>query len=253
VEAQLVRLSTSVITRTERAAEILAHRAGPPSKLASIQVVANGRDENIFHPHDSDARAAVRRQLAIADSAPLLAYAGSIGPQYGMAEMKSLFQEVRRLRPDARLLVMTGNIDRAEAALHEEAPAALIMRVQPNEVPQYLAASDVGLAYRSPIFSMQAVAPIKLSEYLLCGLPVIGTPGIGETQKVVEAGLFMEERHGAEAAAHWLIDEVLPDRETYRQRARAVGKAQFSLARSIEDYASALEPFRAPARRREAN
>jgi glycosyltransferase involved in cell wall biosynthesis len=253
VEAQLVRLSTSVITRTRRAAEILAHRAGPPSRIASIQVVANGRDEKIFHPFDPGARAAVRRQLGIADSAPLLAYAGSIGPQYGMAEMKTLFQEVRRLRPDARLLVMTGNLDRAEAALQEEKPGALIMRVQPKEVPQYLAASDVGLAYRSPIFSMQAVAPIKLSEYLLCGLPVIGTPGIGETQKLVEAGLLMEERRGAEAAAHWLIDEVLADRETYRQRARSAGKAQFSLQRSIEDYARALEPFRALVRQREAD
>jgi glycosyltransferase involved in cell wall biosynthesis len=170
-----------------------------------------------------------------------------------MAEMKTLFQEVRRLRPDARLLVMTGNLDRAEAALQEEKPGALIMRVQPKEVPQYLAASDVGLAYRSPIFSMQAVAPIKLSEYLLCGLPVIGTPGIGETQKLVEAGLLMEERRGAEAAAHWLIDEVLADRETYRQRARSAGKAQFSLQRSIEDYARALEPFRALVRQREAD
>jgi glycosyltransferase involved in cell wall biosynthesis len=140
---------------------------------------------------------------------------------------------------------MTGNLDRAEAALQEESPAALIMRVPPDEVPQYLAASDVGLAYRSTNFAMQAVAPIKLSEYLLCGLPVIGTPGIGETQRVVEAGLLLEEKRGADAAAHWLVNEVLPDRETYRQRARAVGVAQFSLARSIRDYARALEPFRA--------
>jgi len=252
VEAQLVRLSTSIITRTQRAAEILTDRTGPPSKLSSFHVVANGRDDRIFHPYDPEARAALRRRLGIADAAPLLAYAGSIGPQYGMAEMKSLFQEVRRLRPDARFLVMTGNLDRAETALKDEAGAALIMRVPPHEVAQHLAAADVGLAFRSTSFSMQAVAPIKLSEYLLCGLPVIGTSGIGDTQAVVDEGLLFEGNLGAEDAALWIVNQVLPQREGYRQRARAVGRAQFSLNRSIRDYARALEPFRALVQQREA-
>jgi glycosyltransferase involved in cell wall biosynthesis len=245
VEAQLVRVSTSIITRTHRAAEILTHRAGPPSRFASFHVVANGRDESIFHPHDPEARAAVRRQLGVPELAPLLAYAGSLGPQYGVAEMKSLFHEVRRLRPDARLLVMTGNLDRAEAAFREEGELASIMRVPPAEVAKYLAAADVGLAYRSINFSMQGVAPIKLSEYLLCGLPVIGTAAIGNTQAVLEQGLLLDEGCGTKAAAQWLLSEVLSDRDVYRQKARAAGQAQFSLRRSIEDYARALAPFRA--------
>jgi glycosyltransferase involved in cell wall biosynthesis len=245
VEAQVVRLSTSIVTRTTRAAEILCHRAGPPTALRSFHVVSNGRDESLFHPFDPEARAATRRRLGIAEGAPLLVYAGSIGPQYGVVEMKALFREVLRLRPDSRLLVLTGNIDRASEAFGEEGEVATIMRVAPDEVSQFLAAGDVGMAYRSTHFSMQGVAPIKLSEYLLCGLPVIGTAAIGDTEAAVDEGLFLDEESGAQEAARWFVNDVMPRREDFRRKARAVGQHRFSLARSVEDYAKALEPFNA--------
>jgi glycosyltransferase involved in cell wall biosynthesis len=222
VEAQLVRLSTSIVTRTTRAAEILCHRAGPPTALRSFHVVSNGRDESLFHPFDPEARAATRRRLGIAEGAPLLVYAGSIGPQYGV-----------------------GNIDRASEAFGEEGEVATIMRVAPDEVSQFLAAGDVGMAYRSTHFSMQGVAPIKLSEYLLCGLPVIGTAAIGDTEAAVDEGLFLDEESGAQEAARWFVNDVMPRREDFRRKARAVGQHRFSLARSVEDYAKALEPFNA--------
>ena len=244
IEAQMVRVSTAILTRTQRAAEILHHRAGPPVSLASFHVVANGRDEGVFHPFEERARAETRRRLGVAEGSPLLAYAGSVGPQYRLESMKSLLGEVRRLRPDARLLLMTGSPELAAEAMADQSSAAIVIRAEPSEVPRYLAAADVGLAYRSTSFSMQAVAPVKLSEYLLCGLPVIGTGAIGDTSAVIGEGLFFDDEAGSAAAAGWLVDEVLPRREAYRARARAAGQAQFSLRRSVDDYARALARFR---------
>lgn len=243
LEAQMARVSRSVITRTEPSAEILYHRAGPPMKREDFHVVANARDEAVFHPYDAEARADVRRRLGIEPTCPLLVYAGSVGPQYRFEAMKALFGEVRRLRQDARLLVLTGSPERASQELYGGAPGALIMRVPPNEVPPLLAAADVGLAYRSTSFSMLGIAPVKLSEYLLCGLPVIGTAAIGDTKPVVEEGVLFDDQGGSEAAARWLLGEVMPRREVYRQKAREVGRAQFSLPRSIEDYSRALRTF----------
>jgi glycosyltransferase involved in cell wall biosynthesis len=91
---------------------------------------------------------------------------------------------------------------------------------------------------------MQGIAPVKLSEYLLCGLPVIGTAAIGDTTAVVEQGLFLDDSDGRAEAAKWLVEEIMPRRDSYRERARAAGQAQFSLARSVEDYVRALEPLR---------
>lgn len=247
VEAQAVRRAASVLVRTQRAAEILFHRAGPPVTMDHFHVVTNGRDERIFQPFDADTRERVRRRLNVASGSPLLVYAGSLGPQYGVDAMRSLFGEVRRLRADARFLVLTGNLDRAAVAFRDLSESVIIMRVPPDEVPGFLAAADVGLAYRSPIFSMQGVAPIKLSEYLLCGLPVIGTAAVGDTAAIVAQGLLLDDESGTPSAARWLVEEVLPDQDRYRERARAAGRAQFSLTRSVEDYDRALQPLRGEA------
>lgn len=244
VEAQTVRHSASVLVRTQRAAEILCHRAGPPVTMNRFHVVTNGRDERVFQPFDADTRATVRRRLNVPGAAPLLVYAGSLGPQYRVDAMRSLFAEVRRLSPDAHLLVLTGLLERAAEAFHGASDGVITMRVPPDEVPELLAAADVGLAYRSISFSMQGVAPIKLSEYLLCGLPVIGTAAVGDTSAIVDQQLFLDDASGTPSAARWLLDEVMPNRDGYRDRARAAGREQFSLARSVEDYDRALQPFR---------
>ena len=245
VEAQTVRHAASVLVRTRRAAEILFHRAGPPVTIDRFHVVTNGRDERVFQPFDPKTRATVRHELGVDGECPLLVYAGSMGPQYRPDIMASLFTEVRRRRPDARFLVLTGSPERAVDALRATSEGVIIMRVPPDEVPQYLAASDVGLAYRMTSFSMQGVAPVKLSEYLLCGLPVIGTAAVGDTKAVVEEGLFFDEQGGTSRAADWLVEQVLPRRGQFREQARAIGTAQFSLRRSVEDYGRAINALRA--------
>lgn len=244
VEAQTVRLSTSVITRTRPSADILYHRAGPPVSMDAFTVVTNGRDEAVFHPSDAQTRAAVRSELNIDEAAPLLVYAGSVGPQYRMDAVKALFLEVQRLRSDARLLIMTGSPERVQP-LFGELPGVVSMRAAPGEVPRYLAAADAGLAYRSTIYSMLGVAPVKVSEYLLCGLPVIGTAAIGEMSAINEEGLFFNDESGSASGAEWLVREVLPRRDEFRARTRAAGQSQFSLARSISDYERALRPLSA--------
>ena len=238
VEAQIIRHSRAVVTRSERSAEILFHRAGPPVSYEAFHVVTNGRDENLFHPRGADARHEVRRELGVANAAPLIVYAGSLGPQYGLEAMASLFEQVRHLRPDARLLVMTGSPERASAALRNA--GAIVIRTEPGQVPRYLAAADAGLAYRANNFSMQGVAPVKLSEYLLCGLPVIGTGAIGDTGTAIQEGVFFNDEGGSRTAARWFVDTVLPDRDIYRAKASAIGRKRFSLRRSIDDYARAL-------------
>jgi glycosyltransferase involved in cell wall biosynthesis len=117
------------------------------------------------------------------------------------------------------------------------------MEAAPGEVARYLAAADVGLAFRSTGFSMQAVAPVKVSEYLLCGLPVAGTASVGDTKTAVAEGLFFPDDAGVGAAAEWVVRDVMPHREDFRTRARAVGVRSFSLQRSIDDYYRAIEPL----------
>ncbi len=241
IEAQMVRKATAVIVRTAAAREILMARAGPPADADKYTIVTNGRDEVAFQPFDPDSRLAVRRELGIDPSAPLAVYAGSVGPQYRFDLIREFAEALAAHRPDARLLVLSGSPDLAKAELAGAALSPVSMRAAPERVGRYVAAADVGLAFRAQSFSMQGVAPVKLGEYLLCGVPTVGTAAIGDNEAALDAGIFFDDRRGLAEAARWVIDEILPNREDYRQRARAVGVELFSVDRSIRDYRAALE------------
>jgi glycosyltransferase involved in cell wall biosynthesis len=247
VEAQAVRQANSVIVRSRQAATILHARAGPPNAESQFHVVTNGRDDKLFTDGSVAGRSTVRHELGIDADAPVIVYAGSIGPQYRFDKLVDFVLAATALAPSARLLILSGSPDGARAALAEHsaqiAANAIVLAVSPDAVPRYLAACDLGIAYREPTFANRGVAPIKLSEYLLCGLPVLGTAAVGDTGDAVDAGVFLDEKSGAGEAAVWFTQSVMPQRDDMRVRARQVGVAGFSLASSIGDYRAALAPF----------
>jgi len=244
IEAQMVRKSTAILTRTAATRDVLMARAGPPADPAKYTVVTNGRDERIFHPFDDDGRRAVRAELGIAPDAPLLVYAGSLGGRYRTRRIGELALELRALRPDTRLLVLTGSPEVAQAELIDPLPGlaefTVVRRVPPDDVPRYLAGADVGTAFISESFSTKGIAPVKIGEYLLCGVPTVGTAAVGDNEAPVSAGVFFDDSRGLAEAARWIANEVLPNREAYRERARAAGVERFSLGRSVQDYRDAL-------------
>jgi glycosyltransferase involved in cell wall biosynthesis len=244
IEAQMVRRSTAILTRTEATREILMARAGPPADPSKYTIVTNGRDEKIFHPSDEQSRRAVRAELGIAADAPLLVYAGSLGGRYRTRRIGELALELRALRPDARLLVLSGSPEVAQRELIEPLPGladfTIVRRAPPEEVPRYLAAADAGTAFISASFSTLGISPVKTGEYLLCGVPIVGTLQVGDNALPLAAGVFFDDRRSDLEAARWIVEEVLPNRETYRERARAVGVERLSLGRSVRDYRDAL-------------
>lgn len=247
IEAQAVRRADVVLTRSEKAVAILQARAGAGTATGKFQVIRNGRDPSMFSAGDARSRAKTREQLGIGGAAPLLIYAGSLGPQYCLPQMLELFSYVHKRRPDSRLLILSGSPEALPPALDPYPhlkPAISTLTVDANAVPEYLACADLGLALRQASFSMQAVAPIKLGEYLLCGLPVVASDDIGDTSMLVDAqiGRLMKKMGDAELAdaADWFVDSVLVDRKAFRERCRAAGIANFSLSASVADYREAI-------------
>lgn len=245
VEAQVARRSAAVLTRTDQGRRIILARAGPALDPARVVVVANGRDPDVFKPFDSLARIETRRMLGIDPDAPLLVYIGSTGHKYDTPAIGALISELARRRPDARLLVLTGDPAKAAAELNLTGhPAVMnttqIRSVLPSEAARFLAAADVGTAFIRTSFSMQGASPIKVGEYLLCGTPVVGNAIIGNNAEAVAADVYRDEPTDMPAAAAWIENRVLADRDGMRHRARLVGLQSYSLARSVADYATAL-------------
>jgi len=240
IERRAVRGATSVLVRTREAADVLAQRASVDRER--FHVVTNGRDPSVFRPPSAEERRLARSELGFPPQAPVLVYSGSIGPQYRLDKVAEMITAVRQRSPEARLLVLTADpaeaIDVLERHLAETGEMITVLSVQPERVPFFLGAADAGLSFRSDAFSTRAIAPVKLGEYLLCGLPVIGSAGAAAT--VLDPDIFFPDTAPADAAADWLLGMVVPNREALSRRARQCGLEHFSLDASVREYAQAI-------------
>lgn len=250
VEALAVRRAVSVMTRSESACKTLLARAGAGTSPAKFFVVQNGRDPARYRIAGQAEREQVRAALGIPASAPLVVYAGSLGPKYCLVPMLRLFQAIRTRRPDAEFLLLTTAPEHFHAVTESGLKEAVrLLSVEPGEVPALLAASDVGLALIEPAYSMHAASAVKTAEYLLCGVPVFANHGIGDIEAVIDrdTGFLVRDVHAAQpprTAVDWFLEEVLPARDQFRIRCRQIGEQEFSLERAVASYARALAPLR---------
>jgi glycosyltransferase involved in cell wall biosynthesis len=93
------------------------------------------------------------------------------------------------VKPESHFIWLTGGSQALIDNLMSErgvAPDQYSVRtVAPTEVSAYLSAADAGIAFYKPTFSRQATSPVKVSEYLACGLPVIINAGVGDSDTFV--------------------------------------------------------------------
>lgn len=250
VEAEIVRRAERVLVRSRSAISILVARAGAGTPASKFHVVGNGRDPGVFKPSNDERRDRMRAALRLDPSTPLLVYVGSMGPKYLLPEMLRLFRFVRARRSDANFLVLSNDPSRVLSVVQKESDIAdgvHVMSAAPCEVPAYLECGDLGVALILQSYSMTAVAPIKWGEYLLSGVPVVTTHGIGDTVLISnDCGMVVEQVGDGhlERVADWFVQVVLGDRAGFRQRCRALGIERFSLTASIDSYRAALSHLR---------
>lgn len=239
-ETKMLKSADAVITRSQKSIDIhLAHIG--ESYRSKFSVVFNGRDRNVFayRPHLKEE---VRQELGLKDEL-LFVYAGSLGPQYCLTEMLQIFKAYAE-KCEAKFLILTGNTAFAEQNIPTELKAHIILKSVPAEkVSFYLNGSDLAFGLRKPTFSMQGVAPIKLGEYLLCGLPVIASKGIGDTEKILEN---FEECYLYDHSVGLLpqIEQIknFVEKAIFADRNKIAQKAQdyFSLEAAAESYIKAI-------------
>lgn len=240
-ETKMLKSADAVITRSQKAIDIHTAHIGE-SFRSKFSVVFNGRDKNLF-AYQQTIREKVRQELGLKDEF-LFVYAGSLGPQYCLNEMLEIFQAYAENHL-AKFLILTGNTAFAEQNIPTELREHVILKSVPAEkVSFYLNGGDVAFGLRKPTFSMQGVAPIKLGEYLLCGLPVIASKGIGDTEKILEnfeecylydhsIGLLLQIAH----IKNFVEKAIFANRNKIAQKAQHY----FSLEAAAESYLKAIK------------
>lgn len=182
-ETKMLKSADAVITRSQKSINIHVQTIGELFR-SKFSVVKNGRDTEFFKM-DIQVRNAARQHLNVTEEEKLFVYCGSLGQQYCFEEMKLIFNEYLQNRP-AKWLILTGNTAFATENLGDfDAEQIIVKNVPFTEIPFWLNAADVAFALRKPTFSMQGVAPIKLGEYLLMGIPTIASAGIGDTEEIL--------------------------------------------------------------------
>jgi glycosyltransferase involved in cell wall biosynthesis len=239
-EAGIVRKSDRVLLRSNKARYALPEVAKP----SHYSVVGNGRDPELYTIPDTEHRHALRARLGVSPQDCLLVYCGSLGPQYCLQEMMDIMVQVNQAYP-VKMLILTGDPEFLQKQYIDPliSDRLICLTLPAMEVPAYLGASDIGLAIRQPYPSMSAVSPLKLGEYLLCGLPVIASAGIGDTEELISGSpaCFVLKDHSSMSliqASDW-VKKVM-HQGSLQAEARALGMQHFSLDQSILSYKSAL-------------
>jgi glycosyltransferase involved in cell wall biosynthesis len=141
---------------------------------------------------------------------PTLVYIGKLAEEYGIDISIRGFAQVRDMIPTARYLIIGYNegpyalylsnlVD--ELGLNDN--VRFLGRKKYDELPQFLAEADIGIALFKPNDLMKYAFPLKVVEYMAAGLAVVGTK-IGETEKLIlesEAGEAVDYSAGAFANA----------------------------------------------------
>jgi glycosyltransferase involved in cell wall biosynthesis len=121
-----------------------------------------------------------------------------------------------------------------------------VRSVKPADVPSWLSASDAGIAFYRPGISRLGTSPVKVSEYLACGLPVVVNAGVGDSGALIsreKIGTLVQDFTEAEySLAAATIAEYTNTLAEIRRRTRAVAEKFFDVRQvGVERYARLYE------------
>lgn len=232
-ETRMLKKADMVLSRSQAAIKIHLQDIGEFHRAKFLKV-SNGRDADFFQP-DPDSRMQVRASLGLTESETLWVYTGSLGIPYEVDRMLALFGRFHAKHFKSKFLILTRQGDFLEGKIPESLYKAVEIRSGSfQEIPKYLSAGDVGLSLRKFAPSLAGLAPIKLGEYLLMGLPVIASRGVGDTEQQLsseEFAFFLDVGNEA-ACLEWL--EGIKDMDS--GKIREFAKKEFSLERAVRDY-----------------
>jgi glycosyltransferase involved in cell wall biosynthesis len=240
-ERSMLLKADAVITRSKMAIDFHLNYIGK-NYQDKFFVVVNGRDVDFFKPN-IELSQKLREELNIKKDTKVFIYSGSLGPQYGWEIMIKIFKRYLQINHNSIFLIFTGNIEFASKRIPAALQNHIILKSSPFEdIPKYLSMGDIAFAIREPKPSMQGVAPIKLGEYLLVGIPTIASSGIGDTKDI------LKNKHFCFLFKHNETDSI-ENAIKFIEKAKYINKAEiqkfavenFSMEISVASYNKALE------------
>lgn len=226
--------SADHLVHLTRAGEENVSRLAPDVTLPESEVIPTCVDMGRFKP--SSQREDLRSRLGVGPG-PVIIHIGTLSGWY-LGEQTFKVGKAFVRRTGGEFVVMTREVELAQDLAGRVGVAPRILSAPYDEVPQWLAASDVGLSLVRPGFAKTASAPTKVGEYLACGLAVVSTRGVGDLDAHFEGSpvaCTMSPDEDPDRVVEWIERTLaLADRAG---SARALAKRYYDLEAGIEAYA----------------
>ncbi len=150
-----------------------------------------------------------------AKSATRLGYVGNLTPYSGVEQAIRAMPIIRRAHPGASLRIIGAGLDaynhhlRAVAAELELGESVEFLGSRPHkDLPDLLSGCAIGLSNSEPVPYRAYACPLKVMEYMACGMAVIATADTEAADILDHFGIGVACPFGAEPLAHAVIDLI---------------------------------------------
>lgn len=173
----------------------------------------------------------------------ILGYVGSIGTWYMLPEMLDYFIALKKVKPNAKFLFVTGekpeNILSGARNKNINPSDIIITSCAHGKVPLHISLFDEAIFFIRPSYSKKASSPTKQGEIMAMGIPLVCNAGVGDTDAIVikyEAGIVVKDFK--QSAYEHTVKRGIPFN---RDKTIEGAKAYFSLDTGVEKYATIYE------------
>ncbi|MEO6036014.1 MAG: glycosyltransferase family 4 protein [Verrucomicrobiota bacterium] len=169
--------------------ELRRHVLSLGVKPAKIHVMPNGVNAELFHPAEQDS--SLRRELKLGEN-PVIGFVGGLRPWHGVEILPELLQRLS-LRYTTLQLIIVGDGPLRETLEREFKKRGLAQRVvftgalSHEEVPAVIRQFDLALAPYPKHNHDFYFSPMKLFEYMACGVPVVAAD-VGQISEIIRNG-----------------------------------------------------------------
>jgi glycosyltransferase involved in cell wall biosynthesis len=170
--------------------ELRQHVLALGVKESRVHVVPNGVNASLFHPGPRDET--LRARWNLNGAGPVVGFVGGLRPWHGVEALPDLLERLARTHPGVRLVVAGDGPLRSELenVLSRRALSSRVIftgLVAHEQVPDIIRQFDMALAPYPQLEHAFYFSPLKLFEYMACGVPVVAA-ALGQITELLQDG-----------------------------------------------------------------